>query len=115
MLHPLAPVEFRVPPVDAVALETRAAELSTRSIKKQAKVQGLRLCISMMDLTTLEGMDSPGKVRQLCEKAKRPLPSRSDVPSCAAVCVYPDLVETAAKALRGSPVQVASVATGFPS
>ncbi|HEX5052759.1 MAG TPA: deoxyribose-phosphate aldolase [Planctomycetota bacterium] len=115
MSHPLAPVEFRVPPVDAVALETRAAELATRSIKKQAKVQGLRLCVSMMDLTTLEGMDSPGKVRQLCEKAKRPLPGRTDVPPCAAVCVYPDLVEVAVAALRGSGVQVASVATGFPS
>ena len=111
----LTPVEFRVPPVDAVALETRAAELAARSIKKQAKVQGLRLCIAMMDLTTLEGMDSPGKVRQLCAKAKHPLPGRTDLPSCAAVCVYPDLVEVAVHALRGSTVQVASVATGFPS
>jgi deoxyribose-phosphate aldolase len=110
-----SPVEFRVPPVDSVALETRAADLATRSIKKQAKVQGLQLAISMMDLTTLEGMDSPGKVRQLCQKAKRPLPSRADVPSCAAVCVYPDLVPVAVEALRGSTVQVAAVATGFPS
>jgi len=110
-----SPVEFRVPPVDAVALETRAAELATRSIKKQAKVAGLKLAIQMMDLTTLEGMDSPGKVQQLCAKAKRPLPSRADVPGCAAVCVYPDLVPVAVDALRGSAVQVASVATGFPS
>ncbi|HEX6813134.1 MAG TPA: deoxyribose-phosphate aldolase [Planctomycetota bacterium] len=110
----LTPVEFRVPPVDAVALETRAAELARRSIKKRAKVQGLRLCIAMMDLTTLEGMDSPGKVRQLCEKAKHPLPGH-DVPPCAAICVYPDLVEVAVHALAGSTVQVASVATGFPS
>jgi deoxyribose-phosphate aldolase len=110
-----SPVEFRVPPVDAVALETRAAGLATRSIKKAAKVQGLQLAIAMMDLTTLEGMDSPGKVRQLCQKAMRPLPARADVPSCAAVCVYPDLVPIAVEVLRGSSVQVASVATGFPS
>ncbi|MCC7398700.1 MAG: deoxyribose-phosphate aldolase [Planctomycetes bacterium] len=110
-----SPVEFRVSPVDAVALETRAADLGTRSLKKQAKVQGLGLAISMMDLTTLEGMDSPGKVRQLCQKAKRPLASRPELPSCAAVCVYPDLVAVAVAALRGSGVQVASVATGFPA
>ncbi|MBZ0151746.1 MAG: deoxyribose-phosphate aldolase, partial [Planctomycetes bacterium] len=96
-----SPVEFRVSPVDAVALETRAADLGTRSLKKQAKVQGLGLAISMMDLTTLEGMDSPGKVRQLCQKAKRPLASRPELPSCAAVCVYPDLVAVAVAALRG--------------
>lgn len=115
MSQTLRAVEFRVPPVDAVALETRAADLATRSIKKKAKVQGLSLAISMMDLTTLEGMDSPGKVRQLCQKAMRPLPQRSDVPACAAVCVYPDLVAVAVEALRGSSVQVASVATGFPA
>jgi deoxyribose-phosphate aldolase len=111
----LSPIEFRTSPVDAVALETRAADLGTRSIKKASKVQGLELAISMMDLTTLEGMDSPGKVRQLCMKARRPLPHRAEVPSCAAVCVYPDLVTTAVEACRGSTVQVAAVATGFPS
>jgi deoxyribose-phosphate aldolase len=73
------------------------------------------LAIRMMDLTTLEGMDTEGKVRQLCMKARRPLPSRADVPSCAAVCVYPDLVGVAVDALAGSSVQVAAVATGFPS
>lgn len=109
------PTEFRVPPVDAVALETRAAELATRSIKKTAKVEGLKLAIAMMDLTTLEGMDSPGKVRQLCHKAMHPLPGRPDVPGCAAVCVYPDLVEVAVQTLAGSRVKVAAVATGFPS
>lgn len=109
------PVEFRVSPVDAVGLETRAADLATRSLKKAAKVQGLKLAIQMMDLTTLEGMDSPGKVRQLCQKARRPLASRADIPACAAVCVYPDLVPIAVAALRGSAVQVAAVATGFPS
>jgi deoxyribose-phosphate aldolase len=111
----VSPTEFRVPPVDAVALETRAADLATRSIKQHAKVQGLKLAVAMMDLTTLEGMDSPGKVRQLCGKAKQPLPGRADVPSCAAVCVYPDLVPVAKEALHGSTVQVASVATGFPA
>jgi deoxyribose-phosphate aldolase len=111
----VSPTEFRVPPVDAVALETRAQDLATRSIKKAAKVQGLKLAVAMMDLTTLEGMDSPGKVRALCQKAKAPLPERSDVPPCAAVCVYPDLVPVAKEALAGSAVKVAAVATGFPS
>ena len=111
----LSPTEFRVPPVDAVALETRAAELATRSIKREAKVQGLRLVVAMTDLTTLEGADSPGRVRQLCQKAKRPLPGRADVPACAAVCVYPDLVPVAVGALAGSGVATAAVATGFPS
>jgi deoxyribose-phosphate aldolase len=110
-----SPTEFHTSPVDAIALETRAADLGTRSIKKASKVQGLQLAISMMDLTTLEGMDTPGKVRQLCRKAIRPLPLRDDVPSCAAVCVYPDLVATAVQACRGTTVQVASVATGFPA
>jgi deoxyribose-phosphate aldolase len=110
-----SPTEFRVPPVDAVALETRAADLATRSIKKAAKVQGLKLAVAMMDLTTLEGMDSPGKVTQLCHKARTPHPSRPDIGPCAAVCVYPDLVPVAVETLRGSTVQVAAVATGFPS
>ncbi|MCR9248120.1 MAG: deoxyribose-phosphate aldolase [bacterium] len=110
-----SPVEFRVPPVDAVALETRAAALGTRSIKRAAKISGLKLAVAMMDLTTLEGQDSPGKVRQLCQKAKRPLPARDEVPSCAAVCVYPDLVPEAVAAVAGSGVAVASVATGFPA
>lgn len=115
MSHAVSPTEFRVPPVDAVQLETRAQELATRSIKKEAKVQGLMLAVSMVDLTTLEGRDSPGKVRQMCQKAMRPLASRPDVPSVAAVCVYPDLVEIAARTVAGSGVAVASVATGFPS
>jgi deoxyribose-phosphate aldolase len=107
--------EFRVPPVDAVMLEARAAQLASRSIKQAAKVQGLLLAVAMTDLTTLEGMDSPGRVRQLCHKAMRPLPERGDVPPCAAVCVYPDLVPVAVDALAGSGVAVASVATGFPA
>jgi deoxyribose-phosphate aldolase len=110
----ILPADFRVPPVDAIALETRAAELATRSIKRDAKRRGIELLISMIDLTTLEGMDSPGKVRALCAKARWPLPGRA-VPAVAAVCVYPDLVPVAAAALRGSGVAVAAVATGFPS
>ena len=97
------------------ALETRAADLATRSIKRGAKARGLELVVAMIDLTTLEGMDSPGKVRHLCSKAVRPLPRRADVPSCAAVCVYSDLVPVAVAATAGSGVQVASVATGFPA
>ncbi|MCC6784447.1 MAG: deoxyribose-phosphate aldolase [Planctomycetes bacterium] len=107
--------EFRVPPVDAIALETRVAELTTRSIKQAAKRQGLEMVIAMTDLTTLEGMDTPGKVRALCRKAWRPLAGHPELPSCAAVCVYPDLVGVAVEALRGSAVAVASVATAFPA
>lgn len=106
---------FEPPPVDAVAVEERAASLAKRSIKKAAKISGLKLAISMMDLTTLEGKDTPGKVRQMCQKALRPLDSDGSLPACAAVCVYPNLVPTAKDALRGSNVKVASVATAFPS
>jgi deoxyribose-phosphate aldolase len=95
-------------------VEERAAGLGKRSLKKEAKVAGLRLAISMMDLTTLEGKDSPGKVRQLCQKARSPHQDPS-VPACAAVCVYPKLVPVAKQALAGSGVKVASVATAFPS
>jgi deoxyribose-phosphate aldolase len=105
----------RVPRVDQVGVEERAASLGKRSIKKQAKQAGIRLAISMIDLTTLEGKDSEGKVRQLCQKARHPLPGDASVPHVAAVCVYPTLVATAREALRGSGVKVASVATGFPA
>ncbi len=108
----VAPPEFRVPPVDGISLETRAAELATRSIKKDAKRQGLLMALSMTDLTTLEGKDSRGKVAAMCRKAICPAPG---LPSVAAVCVYPDLVSTAVEAVRDSSVAVASVATGFPS
>jgi deoxyribose-phosphate aldolase len=101
--------------VDAVAVEARAAALGTRSIKKAAKLQGLLLAVSMIDLTTLEGSDTPGKVRDLCAKAMRPLPGRSDIPATGAVCVYPPLVAVAKEALKGSGVKVAAVATYFPS
>ncbi|EYF03439.1 deoxyribose-phosphate aldolase [Chondromyces apiculatus] len=106
--------DFSAPAVDRVMVEERAAALGKRSLKKEAKVAGLKLAISMMDLTTLEGRDSSGKVLQLCQKAMRPH-ERADVPACAAVCVYPTLVPVAKKALAGSGVKVASVATAFPS
>jgi deoxyribose-phosphate aldolase len=112
---PLEPRLPRIGSVDAVALEERAASLAKRSIKKDAKVWALRLAIRCTDLTTLEGADTPGKVAALCSKAIRPDPSDANVPSVAAVCVYPNLVPVAAERLRGSGVHVASVATGFPS
>jgi deoxyribose-phosphate aldolase len=103
------------PPVDQVAVEERAASLAKRSLKKGAKVAGLELAVRMMDLTTLEGKDTPGKVRQMCRKALSPLDSHSGIGPCAAVCVYPNLVAVAKRALAGSTVKVASVATAFPS
>lgn len=101
--------------VDQVGVSERAAALSKRSIKKDTKVAALRLAVAVMDLTTLEGADTPGKVQALCAKARRPDPADPSVPPVAAVCVYPALVATAKQALAGSPVRVASVATAFPS
>jgi deoxyribose-phosphate aldolase len=101
--------------VDQVGAEARAAALATRSIKAASKAWAIDTAISMVDLTTLEGNDTPGKVRALCGKARRPDASDAGVPPVAAVCVYPDLVAVAKQALRGSPVAVASVATAFPS
>ncbi len=103
------------PPVDQIAVEERVAALAKRSIKKGAKVAGLKLAVRMMDLTTLEGKDTPGKVRAMCAKALTPQVGLDDVGPCAAVCVYPNLVPVAKEALRGSSVKVASVATAFPS
>src|SRR5438094_3257349 len=105
----------RIGSIDQVALEGRAADLAKRSIKKEAKVWALELVIRCCDLTTLEGMDTPGKVAALCSKAIRPDPSDPNVPSVAAVCVYPNLVPVAKDRLEGSGVKVASVATAFPS
>jgi len=102
-------------PVNRVGVDERAAALGRRSIKTTAKREGIKLATSMIDLTTLEGSDTPGKVRHLCAKAVCPDPSRPEIPSVAAVCVYPALVGVAAEALRGSGVAVASVATGFPA
>ena len=110
-----APDLSRVARVDQVGVEERAAALGKRSIKKSAKQVGIRLAISMLDLTTLEGKDSEGKVRQLCQKAMRPLPGDPSVPHVAAVCVYPNLVPAARDELAGSGVKVASVSTGFPA
>jgi deoxyribose-phosphate aldolase len=104
-----------LPGVDQVGAEQRAAGLGTRSIKTTAKAYALDLAITMVDLTTLEGQDTPGKVRALCAKAMRPDPSDPSCPATAAVCVYPDLVATAKSALGSSGVHVASVATAFPS
>lgn len=102
-------------PVDRVMVEERAASFTKRSIKAAAKEQGLRLAVSMMDLTTLEGKDTPGKVTHLCRKALRPMADRFGCPPCAAVCVYPVHVDHARAELEGTGVKVAAVATGFPS
>jgi deoxyribose-phosphate aldolase len=104
-----------LPGVDQVGAEQRAAALATRSIKTSAKAWALDLAIRMVDLTTLEGADTPGKVRALCAKAQRPDPADPSCPAVAAVCVYPSLVATAAAELAGSGVHLASVATAFPS
>jgi len=104
-----------LPGVDRVGAEARAATLASRSIKTTAKQWALDMAISMIDLTTLEGQDTPGKVRALCAKAKRPDPADPTAPMVAAVCVYPDLAHVAAVELKGSGVHVASVATAFPS
>ena len=104
----------QVGPVDAVGVDERVAKYGTRSIKKNSKLFGLRLAASMIDLTTLEGKDTPGKIVSLCRKALRPHES-TDVPQVAAVCVYPSMVKHAVKHLRQSQVRVASVATAFPS
>ena len=105
----------RLGSVDAVALEARAGELAKRSIKRESKLFALDLAIRMIDLTTLEGADTPGKVRALSTKAMHPDPGDPSIPSVAAVCVYPSLVAVARRTLSGSTVHVASVATAFPS
>ena len=105
-----------VPTVDAVMVEERAASFGKRSIKTSAKLAGLKMVVSMCDLTTLEGKDTPGKVAYLCRKALQPIEAKYDVPNCAAVCVYPNMVRYARKFLGdNSPVNIAAVATGFPS
>ena len=112
---PRFPDLSRVPRVDAVGVEERAAALAKRSIKKEAKRAGIRLAISMIDLTTLEGADTVGKVRSLCAKARVPDPLDAATPRPAAVCVYGDMVATAKQALGDSGIHVAAVATAFPS
>lgn len=110
------PRASEAPTVDQVMLEERAASFTRRSVKAGAKLAGLKLVAAMTDLTTLEGKDTPGKVAYLCQKALNPAAARYAVPPCAAVCVYPNQVRAARRFLGSeSPVQVASVATGFPS
>jgi deoxyribose-phosphate aldolase len=105
----------RVTPVDAVGVQERVTSLTRRSIKKASKVWALDLTIRMIDLTTLEGKDTPGKIRALCAKGMRPQPGDPTIPPVAAICVYPTFVAEAKAALAGSTVKVASVATAFPS
>ncbi len=109
--------DIRQPPaVDQTGITERAARFTTRSIKDEAKKQGLRLALNMIDLTTLEGADTPSKVRQLCRKALQPHDAIPGLPPVAAVCVYPTFVKTARETLgEKSPVKIASVATAFPS
>jgi deoxyribose-phosphate aldolase len=106
---------FGLPGVDPVGVEQRAATLATRSIKKASKLAAIDLAISMVDLTTLEGADTPGKVRNLARKAMLPDPDNPDTPRTAAICVYPDMVATAVAELAGSGVKIASVASAFPA
>ncbi len=113
--------ELRLPdlrnvgPVDTVGVDERVARFCSRSIKAQSKIDGLKLILSMIDLTTLEGADTPGKVRQLCAKAQHLNDRMPDLPDVAAVCVYPTMVAVARDALGDSDIAVASVATAFPS
>jgi deoxyribose-phosphate aldolase len=111
----LRQVLLGLPGVDQVATQERTASLATRSIKREAKLRALTMAVEMVDLTTLEGADTPGKVADLCAKARRPDPSDPDVPAVAAVCIYPDLVALARAGVAGTSIAVASVATAFPS
>lgn len=108
--------DFRSTPViDQVGVEERVARFTTRSIKKSTKMQGLKMILNMIDLTTLEGKDTEGKVKQMCFKAAHLHDIIPGLPTVAAVCVYPTMVKTAKDALKGTPVKVASVSTAFPS
>ena len=112
---PRMPDLSRVPAVDEVGVNERVARFQTRSIKSAAKIEGLKLILGMIDLTTLEGQDTPGKVRQLCQKAIHLHDSMPGLPHVAAVCVYPTMVAVAKEALAGHDINIASVATAFPS
>ncbi len=103
------------PRIDKVGVEERVARFQKRSIKNEAKKQGLRMALNMIDLTTLEGKDTPGKVRQMCFKAAHVHDAFPGLPTVAAVCVYPSMVATAKKAVEGTGIKVASVSTAFPS
>jgi deoxyribose-phosphate aldolase len=106
---------FRSPTIDQVGVHERAARLMSRSIKKSSKMEALKLALSMIDLTTLAGDDTPGKVRQLCNKGMHPHDVFPDLPHVAAICVYPTMVRVAKESLKGTDIQVAAVATAFPS
>src|SRR5690554_1918318 len=108
-------IKMHQKPIDQVGVEERCARFKTRSIKTDAKVQGLKMALNMIDLTTLEGKDTPGKVRQLCYKAMHLHDEYPGLPTVAAVCVYPSMVESARKHLGNSGVKIASVATAFPA
>src|SRR6195256_6967425 len=114
-LVPLGSLMGGVRTVDQVGVEERAASLGKRSIKKASKVWALELAIRMMDLTTLEGADTPGKVAALCAKGIRPDPSDPGIPSVAAICIYPNLVPYALERTKGTDVKAGSAATAFPS
>jgi deoxyribose-phosphate aldolase len=103
------------PSIDKVGVEERCARFQTRSIKNASKMQGLKMVLNMIDLTTLEGKDTPGKVKQMCYKAQHLHDSYPDLPTVAAVCVYPSMVGIARKELKDSVVKIASVSTAFPS
>jgi len=108
--------DFRLSPhIDQVGIEERASRFTKRSIKNEAKLNGLKLVLNMIDLTTLEGKDTEGKVKQMCYKAMHLHDAYAGLPTVAAVCVYPSMVKTAKKAVEGSGIKVASVATAFPS
>ena len=106
---------FISPKVDKVGIEDRVSRITKRSIKKEAKLEGLKMALNMVDLTTLEGMDTVNKVTQMCYKAQHLHDEFSGLPTVAAVCVYPNFVKIAVDALKGSSIKVASVATAFPS
>ena len=108
--------DFRfTPTIDKVGVEERTARIQTRSIKGESKIQGMKMILNMIDLTTLEGKDTPGKVKQMCYKANHLHDAYPDCPTVAAVCVYPSMVKTARQALGDSPIKIASVSTAFPS
>src|SRR3978361_1287832 len=112
----IIPSDFRSSPhIDQVGIEERAARFTKRSLKKETKVNGLLLALNMIDLTTLEGKDTEGKVKQMCYKARHLHDAYPGLPTVAAVCVYPSMVRTAKKAVEGSGIKVASVSTAFPS
>ncbi len=117
MSHVISPEKIiaLAPQIDKVGVEERVARFQIRSIKNESKMQGLKMALSMIDLTTLEGKDTPGKVKQMCYKAAHLHDAFPDLPTVAAVCVYPSMVKIASEALKETHIQIASVSTAFPS